>query len=91
MGGRPRLLEAIPALPQERGDLPGHDLGPLVQHQHAVEVPGVVDAVLDLVAGAVELPLLGAVALDVAIDVDLDDLVGRQESVADPLLQRRSR
>ena len=83
-----RFLEAVPALLQERRDFSGHELGAFVQPQHAVEVPGVVDAVLDLVAGAVELPLLGAVALHVAIDMDLDDLVGRQKPVADPLLQR---
>ena len=43
---------------------------------------GVVDAVLDLLAVAVELALLGPVALHVAVDVDLDHLVGREEAVA---------
>ena len=62
-------------------------LGAIVQHQRAVEVLGVVDAVLDLVAVAVELALLGAIAFHVAVDVDLDDLVGREEAVADALLQ----
>ena len=33
-------------------------------------------------------PLLRAVAFDVAVDVDLDHLVGREEAVADALLQR---
>ena len=53
-----------------------------------VEILGVVDAVLDLVAVAVELAEFRAVAFHVAVDVNLDDLVGREEAVADPLLQR---
>ena len=60
----------------------GDELGAVVDDQGAVEVLLVVDAVLDLVAVAVELALLGPVALDVAVDVDLDDLVGREEAVA---------
>jgi hypothetical protein len=40
--------------------------------------------VLDLFAVAVKLALFGAIALDVAVDVDLDDLVGREEAVAMP-------
>ena len=82
------LLEAVAALLEELGDLLGDQLGAVVEHQRAVEVLGVVDAVLDLLALAVELALLGPVALHVAVDVDLDHLVGREEAVADALLQR---
>ena len=82
-----RFLETVSAFLQERRDLPGHELGPLIQDQRAVEVLDVVDAVLDLLAIAVELPLFGTIALHVAIDMDLDDLVGRQKTVADTFLQ----
>ena len=82
------LLEAVAALLQELGDLLRDQLGAVVQHQRAVEILGVVDAVLDLLAFAVELALLGPVALHVAVDMDLDHLVGREEAVADALLQR---
>ena len=82
-----RFLEAVAAFFQEFRDLPGHQLGAFVKNQRAVEVAGVVDAVLDLVAVAVELPLLGTVALHVAIDMDSDDLVGGQEAILDALLQ----
>ena len=64
----------------------GDQLGAVVDHQRAVEVLLVVDAVLDLVALAVELALLGPVAFHVHVDMDLDDLVGREEAVADALL-----
>src|SRR5207253_10481478 len=52
------------------------------------EIPGVVNPVLDLIAVAVELPELRAIAFYVAVDMNLDDLVGREKAVADPLLQR---
>ena len=69
-------------------DLSGDELGAVVDDQGAVEVLLVVDAVFDLVAVAVGLPLFWAVALDVHVDVDLDDLVGRKEAVLDALLER---
>jgi hypothetical protein len=53
-----------------------------------VEILGVVDAIFDLVAVAVELPEFRAIAFHVPVDVNLDDLVGREEAVADPLPQR---
>ena len=68
--------------------LRGDALGALVDDEGAVEILLVVDAVLDLVAVAVGLALLGAVAFDVHVDVDLDDLVGGEEAVVDALLQR---
>ena len=82
------LLEAVAAFPQELRYLAGNKLGAVVDYQRAVEVLGVVDAVLDLLAFAVELALLGPVALHVAVDVDLHHLVGREEAVADALLER---
>jgi hypothetical protein len=48
-----RLLEAVAALLQKLGDFLGDELGAIVQHQRAVEILGVVDAVLDLLAAAV--------------------------------------
>ena len=82
-----RLLEAIAAFLQIPGDLAGHQLGAFVEHQGAVEVFEVVDAVFDLVAVPVELPLLGAIAFHIPVDMDLDDLVGRQEAVENALFQ----
>ena len=49
------LLETVAALLEELGDLLGDQLGAVVDHQRAVEILGVVDAVLDLLAVAVEL------------------------------------
>ena len=82
------LLEAVAALLEELGDLLGDQLGAVVEDQRAVEILLVVDAVLDLVALAVEFALLRPIALHVAVDMDLDHLVGREEAVADALLQR---
>ena len=82
-----RLLEAIAAFLQIPGDLAGHQLGAFVQDQGAVEVFEIVDTVFDLVAVPVELPLLGAIAFHVPVDMDLDDLVGRQEAVCNALFQ----
>jgi hypothetical protein len=61
---------------QQLRDLPCDEARPLVDHEAAVEVLLVVEAVLDLVAVAVELAHFRAVAPDVDVDVDLDDLVG---------------
>ena len=80
-----RFLETVSAFLQERRDLSGHELGPLIQDQSAVEVLDVVDVVLNLLAIAVKLPLLGTIALHVAINMNLDDLVGCQKTVSDTL------
>ena len=82
------FLEAVAAFLEELGHLPGDTLGALVDDQIPVEVLLVVNAVLDLVAVLVGLPLFGAVALDIDIEVDLHHLVGRKEAVADAFLQR---
>jgi hypothetical protein len=79
-GSGRRLLE-------ELRDLLRDQLGAVVDDQGAVEILDVVDAVLHRLADAVELALLGAVALHVAVDVDLHHLVGREEAVADALLE----
>ncbi len=52
-----RLVEAVGGL-EELGDLGGHDLGALFEDQIPVEVPLVVDPVLDLLAVLVALALL---------------------------------
>ena len=82
------LLEAVAAFLQEIRDLLRDKLRAVVDDEGAVEVLRVVDAVLDLVAVAVRLAPLGTVALDVHIDVDLDDLVRSEEAVLNALLQR---
>ena len=81
------LLEAIAALPQEVGHLPGDELGAVVDDESPVEILLVVDAVLDLNPLAVEGPHRWAVSLHIAVDVNPDDLVGREEAVADALPQ----
>ena len=65
-----RLLKAIAALLQESRDLPRYQCRPPVDDQRTVEVLDVVDAILNLLAVAVELALLRTVALDVAVDMD---------------------
>ena len=65
-----RLLKAITALLQERRDLPRYQCRPLGDDQRTVEVLDVVDAILNLLAVAVELALLRTVALDLAVDMD---------------------
>ena len=81
------LLEAVTALLQKLRDAARDQLGALVKDQNAVEVLGVVDAVLDLLSIAVRRALLRTIPLDVAVKVDLDDFVGCQEAIADALLQ----
>ena len=81
------LLEAVSAFLEELRDLPRHNFRSAVDDECAVEVLDVVDAVLDFLALAVELTSFWPVALHVAVDVDLDHLVGCEETVADALLQ----
>jgi len=57
----------------------------VVEHDVAVEILGVVNPVLDHVAFAVELAEFGAIAFHVAVDVNLNDFVGRKKAVANPL------
>ena len=82
------LLEAVAAFLQELGDLLGDQLGAVIDDERAVEILGVVDAVFDLLPSRSSLPLLGPVAFDVHVDVDLDHLVGGKEAVANALLER---
>ncbi len=70
------------------GDLAGDEFGSLFKDQRAVEVLLVVDAVFDQLAVLVGLALFGAPALQVLVDVDAHDLVGREEAVVDALAQR---
>ena len=83
-----RLLVAVAAVFQKLGDLARDDLRAFVDHDVTVVVLDVIDAVFDFVAVAVELAFLGPVALDVDVNVNLDDLVGRKKAVADALAQR---
>ena len=81
------------------GRAPGLDLGQQLRRgfhlkdlaqelTDAVEVLLVVDPIFDFVAFAIDFARLGPVALDVAVDVNLDHLVRREEAVMDALLQR---
>ena len=73
---------------QELGHFLRHHLRPVVNHQRAVEIAPVVDAVLNFVAVAVKLSRLGTVAFNIAVDVNLDDFVRCQEAVLDALFER---
>ncbi len=83
-----RLLESIAPLLQELRDLARDELGAAVEHDRAIEVAGVVEAIFDLRAVPIELAGLRPIALDIPVDVDLHDLVRSEEAVADALLQR---
>ena len=69
-------------------DLLGDPLGALVEDEHPVHVALVVDAVLDLLAEVVRHALGRTPAQQVLVEVDADDLVGREEAVLDALLER---
>ena len=60
----------------------------VVDDQSAVEVLLVVDAVLDLVAVPIDLPLLGTVALHIASMWTLMTLYGARKPSLDALLER---
>src|ERR1700675_996558 len=81
------LLKPVATLLQELRYLSGDQLGAIVEHQHAVEVFGVVNAVLDHLAFAVKLTLLWSKALYVTVDMNFDHLVWREEPIANALFQ----
>ena len=83
-----RLLIAVAALFQKFCDLAGNQFRAVIEHDVPVKVLDVIDPVFDLIAVTVELTFLWPVALNVAVDVDLDDLVGGKEAVADTLAKR---
>ena len=63
-------------------------VGAFLEDQVAVEVALVVLAVLDLLAVLVRLALLRPPAVEVLVDADAHDLVGREEAVRDALPER---
>jgi hypothetical protein len=69
-------------------DLARHKLGALFQHQSAVEILGVVLALLHHLAEFVDLAFFGGVAHGIDIGGDADHLVRREEAVFDALLER---
>ena len=81
------LLEPVAALLEKLSDLLGHQLGAVIDHQCPVEVLGIVNAVFDFVAIAVDLTFFRPVPLDVPVNMDLDHLIGRKKAVADSLPQ----
>src|SRR5450631_2227139 len=83
-----RLLESISGFLQELRYPLGNDLGAFVDYKRTVEILCVVDAVLDHFPVAVDFALLRPVALDIDVNMNFDDLVGRQEAVLDSLLER---
>ena len=82
-----RLLKTVSVFLQEFGDLSGDELCAVIQNQRAIEVLAVVNTVLNYVSFTVKLSHLRTVTCYIAVNVDLDDFVGRQETVADTLLQ----
>ena len=81
------LLEAIAAFLEEFGDFLRHQFGAVVNDQRAIEVFLVINAIFNLDAIPIKLAFFRAIALDVAIDVNLDDFVGREEAVLNALLE----
>ena len=79
------FLEAIAAFLEEIRDFFRDELGAVVDNERAVEIPRVVDAVLDLIAVPVHITPLRSIAMHIYIDMDLDHLVWRQEAVLDAL------
>ena len=69
------------------GDLGGHQLVALFQHQLAVHVGGVVDPVFNDLAQLVGHARCGAPAKGVFVQVDADNLVGGQVAVFNALLE----
>ena len=81
------LLEAVTAFLQKLRHLTGNELGAVIKDDDAVEILGVVDAVLNLLTIAVERAFFWPVSLNVAVNMDFHHLIGRQEAVADALLE----
>ena len=65
----------------------GDERGAVIQDQRAVKILGVVDAIVDFDAVSITLSFLRTVAFHIAIDMDLDDLVGGEKAVGDALPQ----
>ena len=83
------FLEAVAALLEEVGHLFGDELRAVVNDEVAVEILGVVDAVFDFVAVAVECPPSRAGSPRRPRSIwTLMTLYGRQEAVSDALLER---
>ena len=81
------LLEAVATFLKEIRNLLGNELGAVVNDEGAIKILGVVDPVFYFIALAVGVPPLRPVALDIEVNVYLDDLVGGEEAVFDALLQ----
>ena len=81
------LGEAVAAL-KELGDLLRDELAAFLDDEVLVEVGAVVDAVFDELAVLVLETLWRSPAFGVNVERDLDDFVGREETVVDALLER---
>ena len=81
------LLHAVSAFLQKFCDAARYDLGAVIEYERPVEVLLVINAVFDFISVAILLALLRPVAIDVLVDMDLDDFVGCEEAVADAFLQ----
>ena len=83
-----RFLEAVAAGFEEIADFGSHQLGAILEHQRAVEILLIVDAVFDRVAVTIEGANFGTIAGDVPVDMDLADLVGGEKAIPDAFAQR---
>ena len=73
---------------QKLRDLHGDNLGALFEDQVPVEVPVVVFPILNELSELVPLAGLGAPAIEILVEADADDLVGREEAVGNALPER---
>src|ERR1035441_7527372 len=82
------LLKPIAAFLQELRDFRRDKLGAVIDYQRVVKVLSVIKAIFDLDSFTIGFTGFGPIAFYVNVDVDLDDLIRREESVLDALLQR---
>ena len=80
-----RFLHPIAASLEIVADPLRHSEGALIDHQVAIEILLVVEAILDLHAAIIQLSSLRAIALHIHIEMHANHLVGRQETIADAL------
>ena len=82
-----RLLIAS-ALFEILGDAPGDHLGALVNHQGAVKITRFVESFGNRDAIAVQFIAPGLPAIDIAVQVDANHLVGGEETIGNALFER---
>ena len=83
-----RFLHAVAAGLEVVADPFRHPQGASIDHQVAIEILLVVEAILNLHAAIIHVTRLRAIAFHVHIEMHTDHFVGRQEAIADALLER---